>query len=117
LELDRSWRQGYVIPDILVVCDKKQITKEGVSGPVPLVVEIVSLSNSAHDLSIKRRLYMSKGVSEYWMVEGRRFIRCVLDESGEDKLELLGSRIESVVFPGLVVDLSEVELIDEAEFV
>jgi len=49
---------------------------------------------------------MENGVKEYWMVRDfKSFIRCVLDENGQDSLELLGTDIESIVFPGLKVTL------------
>jgi len=110
LEEDKTWEEAYVVPDLMVVCPPHKITEQGLESPPSLIVEVVSKSNSSNDLSKKRRLYMEKGVKEYWMVRDfKSFIRCVLDENGQDDLELLGHEIESVVFPGLKITLEGVE--------
>jgi len=110
LEEDKTWEEAYVIPDLMVVCPPRKITEQGVESPPSLIVEVVSKSNSSNDLSRKRVLYMEKGVKEYWMVLNfKSFIRCVLDEKGQEDLEMFGSEIESAVFPGLKVTLEGVE--------
>jgi Uma2 family endonuclease len=57
-----------VQPDILVVCDPRQITRTHIEGPPALVVEILSPDSSVHDRIRKTRLYARFGVQEYWIV-------------------------------------------------
>jgi Uma2 family endonuclease len=58
-----------VQPDVLVVCDKKKLSKLGCDGPPDLVVEILSPSTRRHDLIYKLNLYEEAGVREYWIVD------------------------------------------------
>lgn len=63
---DETW----VEPDILVVCDRKEIlTDQGCDGAPDLIVEIVSPSNSFHDYVTKLIKYQQAGVREYWIVD------------------------------------------------
>ena len=59
-----------VEPDLLYVsADRRHIiTSRGCEGVPDLVVEILSLSNSANDLAIKRELYARHGIPEYWIL-------------------------------------------------
>lgn len=57
-----------VQPDVLVVCDRKKITKERIVGAPDFVVEIVSPSNAVIDVLIKLQKYKNAGVREYWIV-------------------------------------------------
>jgi len=76
---------------------------------VLLAVEVESPSNKTYDYQTKRRLYLSNGVPEYWIVspEARTFTRF---RSLDDPAELLTSRIEwqpeGMPSP-LVIDLPE----------
>ncbi len=45
------------------------ITASNVQGPPDLVVEILSESNTEHDLKLKRKIYAKHGVREYWIVD------------------------------------------------
>jgi len=58
-----------LIPDLIVICDPKKITKSGCSGSPDLVVEILSPSTSRHDRFTKLMLYQHAGVPEYWIVD------------------------------------------------
>ena len=65
---DKTW----VEPDILVVCNRKEIlTEYGCNGAPDLIVEIVSPSNSFHDYVTKLMKYQQAGVREYWIVDPR----------------------------------------------
>lgn len=55
-------------PDVLVVCDRKKITRARIVGAPDLVVEIISPSNVVTDVLIKMNKYRKAGVREYWIV-------------------------------------------------
>ena len=58
-----------VQPDLVIVTrQRKHILTHKIKGIPDLVVEILSPSNSDHDLKTKRRLYESVGIPEYWIV-------------------------------------------------
>jgi Uma2 family endonuclease len=59
-----------VQPDISVFCEQEKLDERGAVGAPDLVVEILSPSTSHKDLSDKLRLYESRGVREYWIVNG-----------------------------------------------
>ena len=58
-----------VQPDILIVCDKEKLALESCRGAPDLVVEILSLSNTAMEMELKLKLYRQAGVREYWVVD------------------------------------------------
>lgn len=60
-----------VEPDLLYVSAARRhiITSRGCEGVPDLVVEILSPSNSAHDLAVKRELYARYGIPEYWILD------------------------------------------------
>ena len=55
-------------PDVLVVCDRKKITKARIVGAPDLVAEVISQSNVFIDVMIKLLKYKKAGVKEYWIV-------------------------------------------------
>lgn len=59
-----------VQPDLVVVTRERKhiLTPTKIKGVPDLVVEILSASNSDHDLKTKRKLYEAVGVPEYWIV-------------------------------------------------
>jgi Uma2 family endonuclease len=57
-----------VQPDITLVCDAWKRGPEGCRGAPDLVVEIVSPSNTADEMTRKFELYRRAGVREYWVV-------------------------------------------------
>ena len=101
-----------VQPDILVVCDNKKLTPKGCRGAPDLVIEILSPTTAAKDLSEKLQLYERHGVKEYWVVDPHeRFLLAHL--LGQDgtyaRPAAYGpeNKVESRVMPGLVVDCAE----------
>lgn len=59
-----------VQPDIIFVsAEKKSIVKQDAIHGIPdMLIEILSPSNSDHDLIRKKDLYEKVGVPEYWIV-------------------------------------------------
>jgi Uma2 family endonuclease len=58
-----------VQPDVMVICDKNKLGKEGCHGAPDFVVEILSPSNTAIEMGRKFDLYLKAGVREYWVIE------------------------------------------------
>lgn len=60
-----------VIPDLSVICNKSQITKERIHGAPTLIVEVLSPSTAFKDYNYKKDLYQRFGVQEYWIVDAQ----------------------------------------------
>jgi Uma2 family endonuclease len=60
-------------PDLLVVRTARRniISERGIEGAPDLVVEILSPRTQRSDRETKFKLYASKGVAEYWIVDAR----------------------------------------------
>lgn len=65
VDLDEN---NYVIPDLLVVCDRNKITDKGINGTPDFVVEVLSPSTKRKDITVKKDLYERFGVKEYWII-------------------------------------------------
>ena len=76
--------KGYMVPDILINCDRSIYTEFGLIGVPDLVIEILSPSNASEDKKDKFEKYQSIGIREYWIVspEYRVIDVNILDESG-----------------------------------
>lgn len=108
-----------VQPDLLVICDKTQITKSHIEGPPSLVVEVLSPSSLRHDKVRKARLYAKAGVGEYWIVQPSPAMVEVLYLDGIG-FRLHGSytdreRLVSPTFPELSLELSELFPFEEVD--
>ena len=57
------------VPDIMVICDKSKIVKNGCEGAPDFIIEIASPSNAYRDYLIKYREYQRAGVKEYWIID------------------------------------------------
>ncbi|MBO4373872.1 MAG: Uma2 family endonuclease [Lachnospiraceae bacterium] len=57
-----------VQPDVLVVCDRKKITKARIVGAPDFIAEVSSPSNTGMDIFIKKNKYKKAGVNEYWII-------------------------------------------------
>ncbi|MDR1702475.1 MAG: Uma2 family endonuclease [Sporomusaceae bacterium] len=58
-----------VIPDVMIVCSKDIVKKDGIYGAPDLIVEVLSPSTAKNDKGYKKNLYEKCGVKEYWIVE------------------------------------------------
>lgn len=110
-------KNAEVAPDVAVYCDKSQIFYRGFIGIPQLVVEVLSPTNSDDDLIVKKDLYESYGVPEYWIVSpmSKKIWIYSLKESKYELQTscLLSDKFKSTRFQDLEIDLSEVELIEE----
>lgn len=75
------------VPDMMVVCDRDKIRRDGVHGAPDLVVEVLSPSTAKKDRLHKKAVYGTCGVQEYWLVDPEnRTIEQYLPQDG--RLEL-----------------------------
>ena len=58
----------YLIPDIMIVCDRKHLKGGSYSGVPKFIVETLSPSTALKDKTEKKRIYEKAGVAEYWIV-------------------------------------------------
>jgi Uma2 family endonuclease len=58
-----------VQPDIMIICDKNKLGKEGCHGAPDFIAEILSPSNTAIEMERKFNLYAEAGVREYWVID------------------------------------------------
>ena len=100
-----------VQPDLCVICDKSKIVTQGIIGAPDLVVEILSPNNRQIEIHEKFEAYQASLVREYWITHpGEQWmLQYVLNENNlyelHKKHENL-SRLESVIFLNLVVDVA-----------
>ena len=104
--------EDVVQPDLLVVCDPKQILRTHVEGAPSLVVEILSPDSTAHDRIRKSALYAAAGVAEYWIVTPWPHVVEVLSLDGRGyRLHRAFGKddtLTSPTFPGLELALADV---------
>ena len=62
-------------PDICVICSPHKIKKHGCVGSPDLIIEVLSESTENKDRIIKKNIYLSHGVKEYWIVN--TWERCI----------------------------------------
>lgn len=68
---DKNLANTYLVPDVVVACDKESIGKKGIINKADFIIEIVSpgTKNKVHDYKTKLNIYMCAGVREYWIVD------------------------------------------------
>jgi Uma2 family endonuclease len=86
---------------------------KGCLGAPDLVIEVLSAGNSLREVDQKFNVYEESGVREYWVVypEYGHVNIFLLDESGKfigQHPKNNGELLYSTVFPGLVINLSEI---------
>lgn len=59
----------FVLPDVLIVCDKNKFSKRGYEGAPTLIVEVLSPATVEHDRTTKFKKYEASGVLEYLLVD------------------------------------------------
>jgi Uma2 family endonuclease len=106
--------QTVVQPDLCVVCDENKLDKQGCVGPPDLIVEILSPSNSQHDLNTKFNLYQEAIVQEYWIVDTQNKTLIVYTlNNGKyqgSKIYTEEETFNSILFPELNITMKEVFL-------
>ncbi len=83
VQLDRDNRT-MVEPDVLILCDRRQIEKWGIAGAPDFVLEVLSPGTRHKDYMIKLQKYQAAGVKEYWMINPEKERAMVYDFTQND---------------------------------
>jgi len=103
-----------VQPDISVICDLGKLDIKGCLGAPDWIIEILSVSTSAKDLTEKFQLYESAGVKEYWVVHPHEQTLLVYTLNADRKYQLRGrpyvrtDKVKVGIFPDFELDLKEI---------
>ncbi|GHV32479.1 hypothetical protein FACS18949_03510 [Clostridia bacterium] len=98
-------------PDLIVVCDKNKLKKDGCYGAPDLIIEILSPSNRGYDRVIKFNKYLQAGVREYWIVDPEDIsVNVNILRGGEYVSKAYGEHDDApvTVLPGCVISLSNI---------
>ena len=99
-------------PDLSLICEENKLDYWGCKGPPDLIVEVLAPCTMRHDWFVKRQIYETAGVREYWIVDPEQ--RCVyvmkLENGayGEPDLYNGGVIVPVGVLDGFPVDLNAV---------
>ena len=77
----------YVIPDVMVICDRKHLKGGSYSGVPKFTAETLSPSTALRDKTEKKEIYEKAGVEEYWIVSPRGSVEIYYLEDGKYILE------------------------------
>ena len=88
------------------------LDEKGCNGAPDIIVEILSQSNSKHDLVTKYQLYEQAGVTEYWVVYPYEHVLDVYHLQ-DGKYFLFKKYVEDDMvvvktLPGLILDLKDI---------
>ena len=80
---DETNRKNYVIPDVMIICNRNIIRFNGAYGSPDLIVEVLSSSTAQNDRTLKKEEYEKIGVKEYWIVDiNNRLVEVYLNKDG-----------------------------------
>lgn len=78
----------YLEPDIIICCDRKNIRGNSYYGTPKFVAETLSPSTAKRDRGIKKDIYESCGVEEYWIISPiERAVEIYYLEEGKYRLQ------------------------------
>ena len=103
--------ETYLIPDLMIVCDKSKSEERGiVSGP-DVVMEVVSPSSRTRDYILKLNKYQEAGVREYWILDPKEE-KIIVYQFENEMIKIYGfqDRIPVAALDGLEIDFSGCEL-------
>lgn len=102
----------YVEPDLSVVCDKNNLTKEGCKGAPDWIIEIVSPSSRSMDYFKKLIKYDTAGVREYWIVDAKKQRITVYNFEQETVEEYsFSDQVKAGIYEDFEIDFSKFNLI------
>lgn len=101
-----------VQPDILVVCNRKQIDSHRLEGAPDFVVEVLSPSTRKKDYLIKLPKYAQAGTAEYWIVDPDKkkiIVYLLKDDDFCPEIYSFSEKVPVGIFDGsLQIDFAEI---------
>jgi Uma2 family endonuclease len=100
-----------VQPDLVVVMNAKKqiITPTKIKGIPDLIIEIVSPSSQENDYKLKKVMYETSGVPEYWIVDpSEHSVSQLILQDGKYCLQPPADEIRPSIAQGVVVKLVDV---------
>jgi Uma2 family endonuclease len=102
-----------VQPDLCVICDETKLDDRGCIGAPDLVIEILSVGNSAKEMKTKKELYEENAVREYLVFDPERehVFQYKLNDDGvylAPDIIVIGDLLTSIVFPDLTINLEDI---------
>lgn len=76
----------YFRPDVMIICDRKQLKGGSYSGVPKFIVETLSPSTALRDRTFKKDAYEKAGVEEYWIVSPSGSVEIYYLEDGKYRL-------------------------------
>ncbi|MCI8627072.1 MAG: Uma2 family endonuclease [Lachnospiraceae bacterium] len=113
----------YVVPDIMIVCDRKQLKGGSYYGVPRFIAETLSPATAMKDKTVKKDLYEQAGVEEYWIVspkehavdiyylEDKRYVlknSYILQEEEDEEAYNAETEISLRAFPTIKMKLREI---------
>lgn len=83
---NKDENDDYVIPDIMIVCDRKHLKGGSYSGTPKFIAETLSPSTALRDRVDKKDIYEKAGIEEYWIVSPQGAVEIYYLEDGKYKL-------------------------------
>lgn len=78
----------YVIPDVMIVCDRKHLKGGSYTGTPRFIVETLSPATALRDRTVKKDIYQNAGIEEYWIVSPKeRAVEIYYLEDGKYELK------------------------------
>lgn len=113
ISLKKGKSDTVVQPDIVVICDRRKLDKQGCNGAPDIVIEILSPGNSKREMKDKFELYEASLVKEYWIVDPVHQDVTIYTLTQKNKYigsrpYLAGHSIPSSVLEGFSIEASEV---------
>lgn len=102
-----------LVPDLFVVCNNKfELVGNNIVAIPDFICEIVSPSSLKMDNVIKKELYLSKGVREYWIVNYlEKTITVCFD--GKESVLSFEDELKVNIFNDLTMYLKDIKLFEE----
>ena len=101
-----------IVPDLFVICDNKfELVGNSIVAIPDFVCEIVSPSSIKMDNIIKKQLYLSKGVREYWIIDyfDKTLTVCF---NGKENVFSFQDEVKVNIFSDLTICLKDVRLFE-----
>lgn len=113
----------YVIPDVMIVCDRKHLKGGSYTGTPRFIVETMSPATALRDRTVKKDIYQNAGIEEYWIVspkeraveiyyleDGRYELRYsyVLQDDPEEEHYNADTIITLKEFPNITMTLADI---------